>query len=56
MEQSDTVNIRVGRDHLERLRQVIRRHPLKPTMRAAIERAIELMIEDFEVEINNAQR
>lgn len=56
MEQIDTVNIRVGRDHIDRLRRVIRQHPLKPTLRATVDRAIDLMIEDLEEEIKNAQR
>ena len=41
-ENADTVNIRIGRDKVDLIRKVAARHPLKPTLRAAIERAIEL--------------
>lgn len=53
---ADTVMIRVGREHYDALKEVCSRHPLRPTMKAAIERAIQLMIEDFEVEIENAKQ
>lgn len=53
---ADTVMIRVSRDCYDALKEVCSRHPLKPTMKAALERAIELMIEDFEVEIENAKQ
>ncbi len=53
---SSTVMIRVDRDHYDALKEVCSRHPLKPTMKAALERAIQLMIEDFEVEIENANQ
>jgi len=53
---ADTVNIRIGRDKVDLIRKVAARHPLKPTLRAAIERAIELMADDFEEEIKNAKR
>lgn len=48
--------IRLDRKLLGKMRSVAARHPLKPTLRASIERAIELMIEDLEVEIKNAQQ
>jgi len=51
-----TVMIRVDREHYEALKETCSRHPLRPTMKAAIERAIQLMIEDFEVEIENAKQ
>lgn len=53
---SDTVMIRVDRGWYDSLKEVCGRHPLKPTMKAALERAIQLMIEDFEVEIENAKQ
>ena len=43
--------MRVDRRVIEQLRGVIARHPLEPTLRIVIERAIELMIEDLEEEI-----
>ena len=49
----DVVMMRVSRDLLSRLRSVAAKHPLKPTLRATVERAIELMIEDLEEEMNN---
>lgn len=51
----DTVMMRVDRDLLARLRTVAGRHPLKPTLRAVVERAIELMIDDLEEELSNAK-
>ncbi len=48
--------MRVSRELLARMRSVAARHPLKPTLRASVERAIELMIEDLEEEIKNANR
>jgi hypothetical protein len=56
MTTKDTVNVRIGRDKAALIKDVASRHPLKPTLRAAIERAIELMVEDFEEEIKNAKR
>lgn len=50
------VMVRVDRETYERLKEVCSRHPLKPKMKAALERAIQLMIEDFEVEIENANQ
>lgn len=47
--------VRLDRRLVEQMRELISRHPLKPTLRAAIERAIVLMIEDFEEEIKNVQ-
>jgi hypothetical protein len=40
---------------LARLREIAGKHPLKPTLRATVERAIELMIEDLEEEMKNAK-
>lgn len=51
-----TVMVRLDRDWYDRLKEVCQRHPLRPTMKATLERAIELMIEDFEVEIENANK
>jgi len=51
----DTVMMRVDRDLLAKLRAVAAQHPLKPTLRATVERAIELMIEDLEEELKNAK-
>jgi hypothetical protein len=48
--------IRVDRELLARMKEVISRHPLKPSIRSAVERAVELMIEDLEEEIRNANR
>lgn len=50
------VMVRVDRDCYDSLKEVCIRHPLRPTMKATIERAIELMIEDLEVEITNANK
>lgn len=52
---SDAV-IRIDRRCYEALKAVCLRHPLQPTMKATIKRAIELMIEDLEVEIKNANQ
>jgi hypothetical protein len=52
----EPVMIRIDRECYDRLKEVCGRHPLKPTMKAALERAIQLMIEDFEVEIDNARQ
>ena len=51
-----TVMIRVDRECYDALKETCSRHPLRPTMKAALERAIQLMIEDFEVEIENANK
>jgi hypothetical protein len=51
----DIVMMRVDRDLLGKLRSVAAKHPLKPTLRATVERAIELMIEDLEEEMKNAK-
>ena len=48
--------MRVSREPLAKLREVTQRHPLKPTLRATVDRAIELMIEDLEEEIRNANK
>ena len=53
---NDVVMIRVSRDLLAKLRSVAAKHPLKPTLRATVERAIELMIEDLEEEMNNGNK
>ena len=47
--------IRLDKQLLKRMRRTADRHPLKPTLRAAVERAIELMIEDLEEEIRNVK-
>lgn len=52
----DVVMTRVRRDLLIKLREVAKRHPLKPSLRAVLERAIELMIEDLEEEIKNGNK
>jgi hypothetical protein len=54
--KKDSVMMRVDRDLLGKLRSVAGRHPLKPTLRATVERAIELMIEDLEEELSNANK
>ena len=51
----DIVMMRVDRNLLARLRSVAAKHPLKPTLRATVERAIELMIEDLEEEMKNGK-
>ena len=51
--RTDDVTIRVDRSLLAQLRALTEIHPLKPTLRAAVERAIELMIEDLEQELNS---
>lgn len=55
MTQSDFFMVRLSRRLIDRLREVIGRHPYKPTLRATLERAIELMIEDLEEEIKNVR-
>jgi hypothetical protein len=55
MKQED-VMMRVNRELLGKLRSVAARHPLKPTLRATVERAIELMIEDLEEELSNVNK
>ena len=50
------VMVRVDRRWHEALKEVCSRHPLRPTMKATLERSIELMIEDLEVEIENANK
>lgn len=52
----DDVMMRVDRALLAKLRSLAGRHPLKPTLRATVERAIELMIEDLEEELNNVSK
>lgn len=52
----DDVMMRVDREVLARLRTLTKRHPLKPTLRATVERAIELMIEDLEEELKNVSK
>lgn len=49
------INIRVGRDYIDRLKAIVRQHPLRPTLRATIQRAIDLMIEDLEEEIRRSR-
>lgn len=51
-----SIMVRIDRGVYDQLKEVCSRHPLKPTMKAALERAIQLMIEDFEVEIENANK
>lgn len=53
---ADTVMIRVDREKYDALKEVCSRLPLRPTVKAALDRAIELMIEDLEVEIENAKQ
>lgn len=45
--------VRLDRRVVEQLRELISRHPLRPTLRATIERAIVLMIEDLQEEMRN---
>jgi hypothetical protein len=52
----DFVMIRLNKELVGKMRSTAARHPLKPTLRASIERAIELMIEDLEEEIKNANQ
>jgi hypothetical protein len=52
----DDVMMRVDRELLAQLRSLAGRHPLKPTLRATVERAIELMIEDLEEELSNVNK
>lgn len=54
--RKDDVMMRVDREVLAQLRTLTKRHPLKPTLRATVERAIELMIEDLEEELNNVSK
>jgi hypothetical protein len=54
--RKDDVMMRVDRELLAQLRALTKRHPLKPTLRATVERAIELMIEDLEEELNNVSK
>ena len=54
--RKDDVMMRVDRELLAQLRTLTKRHPLKPTLRATVERAIELMIEDMEEEQNNVSK
>lgn len=53
---TDVSMIRLDRKLLGKMRSVAARHPWNPTLRAAVERAIELMIEDMEEEIKNAKQ
>lgn len=53
---TDVTMIRLNRSLLNRMRSTADRHPLKPTLRAAVERGIELMIENLEKEIRNAKQ
>lgn len=50
------VMARIDSECRDALKEVCARHPLKPTLKAAIERAVYLMIEDMEVEIENANK
>ena len=52
----DDVMMRVDRALLAQLRSTAALHPLKPTLRATVERAIELMIEDLEEELKNVSK
>jgi hypothetical protein len=54
--RKDDVMMRVDRELLAQLRTLTKRHPLKPTLRATVERAIELMIEDLEEELSNVSK
>jgi hypothetical protein len=54
--KEEDVMMRVDRALLAKLRTLSKRHPLKPTLRATVERAIELMIEDLEEELSNANK
>jgi hypothetical protein len=54
--KKDSVMMRVDRELLGKLRSTASRHPLKPTLRAVVERAIELMIEDLEEELRNGSK
>lgn len=55
MANPPVVMIRLNKALVDRMRRTAAKHPLKPTLRAAIERAIELMIEDLEEEIRNVK-
>lgn len=52
----DVVMIRLNKELVAKMRSTAARHPLKPTLRSSIERAIELMILDLEEEIKNANQ
>lgn len=52
---SEVAMIRLDKKLLGKMRSTADRHPLRPTLRAAVERAIELMIEDLEEEIKNVR-
>jgi len=52
---TEVVMIRLDKQLINRMRSTAARHPLKPTLRSAVERAIELMIEDLEEEIRNGK-
>ena len=54
--RKDDVMMRVDRMLLAQLRTLTKLHPLKPTLRATVERAIELMIEDLEEELKNVSK
>lgn len=54
--KKDSVMMRVDRELLGRLRDIASQHPLKPTLRATVERAIELMIEDLEEELKHGSK
>lgn len=47
----NTFMLRLDRHLINQLYRVIERHPLKPSLRSTVERAIVLMIEDLEEEI-----
>jgi hypothetical protein len=47
---ADSVNMRLGKQHVDRLRLAVNQHPLRPTLRAAIERGIEMIINEWEKE------
>lgn len=49
----ETVNVRLSKAMVDRIRSAAAKHPLKPTLRAAIERGIELMIKDLKEEKQN---
>lgn len=53
--QNPNFVVRLSRKIVYDLCEVIDRHPLKPTLRSTIERAIVLMIEDLEEEIRRGQ-
>jgi hypothetical protein len=49
----ETVNVRLGKAHVDRVRSAAAKHTLKPTLRAAIERGTELVIKEMEEEKKN---